>query len=201
MIVPAITLRGFSRQRHRSITDLPRLPALSEFCEFVLNLSVASRLSWNRHHYREAGDLMVQLHVERTIAASPERVFDWLADPTNLAASPLVLKAGWAKGSSEPGVGAVREVTGVGVWFREEITAYDAPRSYSYLIVRSFPASNHEGGTLTFTASGDGTHVDWVTSYTIPARAGGKVMEAVSSRLLRSSFLAILAGCAKALES
>jgi hypothetical protein len=27
---------------------------------------------------------MVQLHVERTIAASPERVFDWLADPTNL---------------------------------------------------------------------------------------------------------------------
>jgi hypothetical protein len=40
-----------------------------------------------------------------------------------------------------------------------------------------------------------------VTSYTIPARAGGKVMEAVSSRLLRSSFLAILAGCAKALES
>jgi hypothetical protein len=84
MIVPAITLRGFSRQRHRSITDLPRLPALSEFCEFGLNLSVASRLSWNRHHYREAGDLMVQLHVERTIAASPERVFDWLADPTNL---------------------------------------------------------------------------------------------------------------------
>jgi hypothetical protein len=144
---------------------------------------------------------MVQLRVERTIAASPERVFDWLADPTNLAASPLVLKAGWAKGSSEPGVGAVREVTGVGVWFREEITAYDAPRSYSYLIVRSFPASNHEGGTLTFTPSGDGTHVDWVTTYTIPVRAGGKVMEAVSSRLLRSSFLAILAGCAKALES
>ena len=34
-----------------------------------------------------------------------------------------------------------------------------------------------------------------------PARAGGKVTEAVSSRLLRSSFLAILAGCAKALES
>ena len=144
---------------------------------------------------------MVQLHVVRTIAASPEQVFDWLADPTNLAASPLVLKAGWAKGLSEPGVGAVREVTGVGVWFREEITAYDAPRSYSYLIVRSFPASNHEGGTLTFTPSGDGTHVDWVTTYTIPARAGGKVMEAVSLRLLRSSFLAILARCAKALES
>ena len=144
---------------------------------------------------------MVQVHVERTIAASPERVFDWLADPANLTASPLVLKAGWAKGSSGPGVGALREVAGVGVWFREEITAYDAPRSYSYLILRSFPPSDHEGGTLTFTPSGDGTHVDWVTTYTVPARAGGKVMEAVSSRLLRSSFLATLAGCAKALES
>jgi hypothetical protein len=46
---------------------------------------------------------MVQLHVERTIAASPERVFGWLADPAHLA-SPLVLKAGWAKDSSGPGV-------------------------------------------------------------------------------------------------
>ncbi|MDT5133621.1 MAG: hypothetical protein QOE41_2932, partial [Mycobacterium sp.] len=24
---------------------------------------------------------MVEFHVDRTIAASPERVFDWLADP------------------------------------------------------------------------------------------------------------------------
>ena len=144
---------------------------------------------------------MVQVHVERTIAASPERVFDWLADPANLTAAPLIIKAGWKKGSPGPGMGALREVTGVGVWFREEITAYDAPQSYSYLILRSFPPSDHEGGTLTFTPSGDGTHVDWVTTYTVPARAGGKVMEAVSSPLMRSSFRAILAGCAKALES
>ena len=72
---------------------------------------------------------MVQVHVERTIAASPERVFDWLTDPANLTAAPLFLKAGWANGSSGPGVGALREVTGVGMRFREKITAYDAPRS------------------------------------------------------------------------
>jgi uncharacterized protein YndB with AHSA1/START domain len=143
---------------------------------------------------------MVQLHVERTIAASPELVFDWLADPANLSAAPLTLKAGYAKDSPKPGAGAVREVTGVGAWFREEITTYDAPRSYSYRMVRSFPAFDHEGGTMTFTPSSDGTHVDWVSTYTHPARAGGKVMEALTSRLLRSSFLAILAGCAKALE-
>ncbi|HEX4558162.1 MAG TPA: SRPBCC family protein [Mycobacterium sp.] len=143
---------------------------------------------------------MVEIHLERTIAAPVDQVFDWLADPANLAAAPLALKAGYAKDSSGLGAGAVREVVGLGTWFREEITAYDRPHSYSYLIVRSFPPFNHEGGTLTFTASGGGTHVDWLSNYTHPARAGGKVMEAISYRLLRSSFLAILNGCAKALE-
>lgn len=144
---------------------------------------------------------MVALHLGRTIAAPPERVFDWLADPANLTTAPLSLRAGFAKGWSGPGVGAVREVTGLGAWFREEFTAYDPPRSYSYRIVRSLPTFDHEGGTLTFTPRGDSTHVDWVTTYSHPARAGGKVMEAVTSRLLRGSIRAILAGCAKALES
>jgi uncharacterized protein YndB with AHSA1/START domain len=144
---------------------------------------------------------MVEIHLERTIAAPVEQVFDWLADPANLAAAPLALKGVWAKGSSGPGVGAVRQVTAVGTWFREEITAYDRPHSYTYLIVRSVPAFNHEGGTLTFTPSGQGTRVDWLTNYTHPAYAGGKVMEKISRPMLRSSFLAILNACAKALES
>jgi Polyketide cyclase / dehydrase and lipid transport len=86
------------------------------------------------------------------------------------------------------------------MWFEEEITAYDPPRSYSYLILRSLPPFNHEGGTLRLTPAGDGTQVGWRTVYVHPLYAGGKVMEAVSFRLLRSSFSAVLAGCAKALE-
>jgi len=87
---------------------------------------------------------MGQIHVERTIAASPERVFDWLLDPVNLTVSPLFRKAGWAKDLSGPDVGAVRELTGIGFWAHEQITAYDAPRSYSYIVVGSFPPSQHE---------------------------------------------------------
>jgi uncharacterized protein YndB with AHSA1/START domain len=143
---------------------------------------------------------MVQLHVERTIAANPERVFDWLADPAALKTVPLVFKSMWVTDSG-PRAGAVREVTGAATWFREEITAYDPPRSYSYRIVRSFPVFDHEGGTLTFTPSGSGTHVDWDTTYRHPAWMGGKLLEAVTTRLLRSSFSGVLAGCAKALES
>jgi uncharacterized protein YndB with AHSA1/START domain len=143
---------------------------------------------------------MVELHVERTIAASPERTFDWLTDPANLTVAPMFLRAGWAKGFSGPSVGARREVTAVGAWLREEITAYDTPRSYSYRVVRSFPAAEHQGGTLTCTPSDGGTRVDWVTAYSVPARAGGKVTAAVTAPLFRWSFRAILAGCAKALE-
>ena len=186
---PDLAVREASLPRLTGSGCLPRLCFIAPPTNITRNLTTA-----------KDGDPVVQLHVERTIAASPERVFDWLTDPANLTAAPMALKAGWAKGSPGPGVGAVREMTAVGTRFREEITAYDPPRSYSYRIVRAFPAIDHEGGTLTFTPSGEGTHVDWVSTYTHPARAGSKAMEAVSSRLLRSSFVAILAGCAKALE-
>src|SRR3977135_2888944 len=144
---------------------------------------------------------MVEFQVDRTIAASPERVFDWLADPANLTAAPVILKVRWVKGSSAPGEGGLRERFVRGGGFLKYPTACDRPRAYSYRVVRSFPPFDHEGGTLTFTPSADGTHVDWLTSYTHPDYAGGKLMEAVSRRLLRWSFLAVLAGCAKALES
>jgi uncharacterized protein YndB with AHSA1/START domain len=141
---------------------------------------------------------MVRLHVQRTIAAPQERVFAWLSGPASLTAARLLLSAGYRADSPSPGVGAVREVTGIGVWLREEITAYDPPRSYSYRILRSFPAIVHEGGTMTFTSCYSGTHVDWVTTFSHPLRAGGAAMEAVTSRVFRRGFAEILDGCAVA---
>lgn len=143
---------------------------------------------------------MVQVEVRRTIAAPPERVFDWLTDPVNLTAAPLFLRAGWVNGISGPSVGARREVIVLGAWLREEITGWDAPRSYSYRVIRSVPPANHEGGTVTVTPSGDGSDVTWATGYTVPALGGGKLTEAVTLPIFRSSFNAILDGCAKALE-
>lgn len=123
---------------------------------------------------------MVRLQVERTIAAPPAAVFAWLADPANLIVAPMVVRTGWAANSTAPGVGAVRAVIATGMWFREEITAHDPPRSYSYRIVRAVPTFKNHSGTLTFTPSGNSTHVDWTISYTHPIHAGGKAMEEVS---------------------
>ena len=143
---------------------------------------------------------MVDIRVQRTIAAPQDQVFDWLADPASLTAAPAILRVRWAKGSPPLGLGAVREATCVGMWLREEYTAYDPPQSYSYRIVRAVPAVDHDGGTLTFTPVDDGTHVDWVTAFTHPAWVGGKVLGAVTGAAIRSSFISILAACAKALE-
>lgn len=103
---------------------------------------------------------MGRIHVERDIVASPERVFGWLLDPANLSVSPLFRNAGWINGAQGPSVGAVRQVNGIGFWAREQITACNAPTSCSYIVVGSFPPSQHDGGTLTCTSAGDGTHVD-----------------------------------------
>jgi uncharacterized protein YndB with AHSA1/START domain len=144
---------------------------------------------------------MVQIHEQRTIAASPERVFAWLLDPANLTISPWFRAAAWVKDSSGPGVGATRELKGFGFWVHEQITAYDPPCGCSYRVVAGFPPA-HQSGTLTCTPSGDGTYIDWVSDYTIPARGGGKVVEVLTGPLIRSfAFRAILTGCAKALES
>ncbi|WP_308213137.1 SRPBCC family protein [Mycolicibacterium chitae] len=138
--------------------------------------------------------------MERMIGASPERVFSWLADPANLVAAPLILRARWASDSQEPGVGAIREAAAVGIWLREEITAYDPPRSYSYRIIRSIPVLNHEGGSLRFTPADGGTRVSWDTTYTHPLMSGGKVLEAVTSRVFPWNFRAVLDSCARELE-
>ena len=62
-----------------------------------------------------------------------------MSTPANLTSAPLILRARYAKGKQGPGAGVVRDVIAAGMLLREEYTAYDAPRSYSYLIIRAVP--------------------------------------------------------------
>ncbi|NKY31695.1 SRPBCC family protein [Nocardia speluncae] len=108
--------------------------------------------------------------VERTIAAPIGEVFDWFADSRNYARSPAVLRNRWGRlGDESPyGVGAVRIHLWVIGWFRERITAYNAPHGFDYFVERSFPPAHHEGGSMTFTEVPGGTRVIWSTTSELP---------------------------------
>ena len=146
---------------------------------------------------------MVSIHVERTIAGPPDEVFGWMTNSHNYTAAPLCLREKRTRdGRGAPyGVGAIREVLGLGAWFQERITGYDPPHSFEYLIVKSVPKVRHDGGVVRIQRVGDGSHVSWDTSYTVPWWSGGKVSEKVLTPRLRFSFVGILKACDETVTS
>ncbi|MGG2459250.1 SRPBCC family protein [Streptomyces sp. RGM 3693] len=124
---------------------------------------------------------METVTVRRVIAAPIADVFDWCATSTNYTRSPFVLKARLARpGAGAPyGVGAVRLHTWLIGWFRERITAYNAPYDFDYVVDRSFPPARHELGRMTFTEVAEGTLVVWTTICQIPAPFGADAVTRV----------------------
>ena len=144
---------------------------------------------------------MVEIRVERTIAATPERVFEWLADSSNYTASPLCL---WEKlgqpGEEAPyGTGAVRYILGAGAWFREVVTSYDPPREFTYTMTGSVPRFEHRGGSVRIAPHVVGSRVVWTTAYAVPWWSGGAIFERISGAMLRVSFESILKAADKTL--
>ncbi|HET7734639.1 MAG TPA: SRPBCC family protein [Nocardioidaceae bacterium] len=140
---------------------------------------------------------MLRVTVERFIAAPPEDVFRWLNDSSNYTRSTLTLREKRTKDGAEApyGTGAVREVTGVGAWFREVITAYDEGRSFEYRIVKSIPGIDHEGGRILVEPTSGGSHVTWTSAGSHPRAWGGSALGKVTEPLLRLAFRQILDAC------
>ncbi|KAA0022821.1 SRPBCC family protein [Antrihabitans cavernicola] len=135
---------------------------------------------------------MTTITVERTIEAPVADVFDWVATARNYPRSWVVLRERLATPGTEApyGVGAVRILLWVIGWFRERITAYDAPRSFDYLVERSFPPSRHEGGRIEFTEVPGGTHVVWTTTGIVALPIGG----AFVMRVIAKPFIVFVFG-------
>lgn len=116
--------------------------------------------------------------VTATSSASPQRVFDVLADASTWKqwAGPLVLQSWWEReGSPAPGgVGAIRRLGLRGASSREEIVAYDPPTHLAYTwltrVVRDYRAD------VRLEPDGAGTRIVWSGSF-IPTMLGpGPVM-------------------------
>lgn len=147
---------------------------------------------------------METITVQRRIAATPEEVFNWCADSTNYEHTAWVLRDTLTRpGRGAPyGVGAVRVHTWLIGRFHERITAYDAPRSFDYVVDKSFPPSRHDGGSMAFApAEAGATVVTWTTRVQVAVPvAAGTVTRLLVKPVLTLVFRRILAACARDLE-
>jgi uncharacterized protein YndB with AHSA1/START domain len=101
--------------------------------------------------------------VEAHSAATPEMVFDVLADGSRWQewAGPAVPRSSWADGSPAGGLGSVRRL-GLGLLSsREEIVEYDRPHRLAY-VLRSGQALHHYRATVDLhEAPEGGTRIVW----------------------------------------
>jgi len=105
--------------------------------------------------------------VRRTIAASIERVFDWITDAANYRQVPGVFRAEVTRAGADGGVGTVREVTTAALKLTEEIVGYDRPVRMDYLIRSSIPPLRHESGSMRLRTTEDGTEVTWISTFEV----------------------------------
>lgn len=132
-----------------------------------------------RYHYLET------VRVE----APAEEVFALLADGAGWQrwARPLVPGSRWEReGTPAPGgVGAIRRLGTGPVASREEIVAYDPPRSLSYTVLSGFPAADYLA-TVRLEEVGGGTRVEWEGRFDPVWPGTGRLVLAFTRRYIRA---------------
>ena len=137
---------------------------------------------------------MKAVHVSRTIPAPADAVFDVLADHANYDRfRPIHDSELIREGDPAPnGVGALRRIKVRPLTFDEEVTVYERPTRLDYLIVKLNVPFQHHGGSITLTPDGDGTHVDWQSSFTVPTPVLGGIEELAWKPVLARGFRRVL---------
>lgn len=137
---------------------------------------------------------MKTITVKHVIPRPIEQAFDCMTDHANYKLFPGITDSKLeVEGKPEKnGLGAVRWVKASGLWFREKITAYDRPRTFTYLITESALPMEHEGGTLTFKPVAGGTEVTWVSRARVKLPIVGGLLTNVLVGKLEAGFAATL---------
>jgi uncharacterized protein YndB with AHSA1/START domain len=110
---------------------------------------------------------MVSVVLKAYIQAPIERVWEAISDHegyTRFKGIDLakVVKEGVKE---RTGVGAVREVHGMGIKFVEDIVTYEPPRLLEYRVVRCNRPIDHEIGRVELISRGEGTEIHWVSRF------------------------------------
>ncbi len=119
----------------------------------------------------------VSLELTRRSTASPEQVFDVLADGANWSrwAGPMVLWSGWEREGDPPpgGVGAIRKLGLPRLGSREQIVTYERPHRMQYTVLAGLPARDYLS-TITFEPAPDGgTLIRWSSEFNPLLRGTG----------------------------
>lgn len=106
------------------------------------------------------------IHNDINIEASPEQVWDVLADLDGLAQFDPVVDKSSIVGDKESGLGAQRRCeVSAGRWFNEEITVWEPHDRLQFAIIECNLPTHSLTHTYTLTRSGTGTNVAQVMSY------------------------------------
>jgi hypothetical protein len=137
---------------------------------------------------------MPTVTVRRTIAAPIEDVFEWLSTATNYPKSRAILRSTLATPGDDGGFGngAVREVTALVGWFREEISAHQRPYAFDYLILQSVPPLTHRSGQMRFREVPAGTEVTWTSVFDVPLPVAGGAVGRMLGPLAHAAFGSVL---------
>lgn len=133
---------------------------------------------------------MHTIHVQRQTKADALRLFALLADPATYRQFPGVRSAELLQpGTTERhGVGALRRII-VGTFrFDEKITHHEPGTRLDYLIVDSSPRIDHQGGTIQFTPTAQGTAVEWTSTFRVPVPVLGHLTARFGARRMRKAF-------------
>jgi uncharacterized protein YndB with AHSA1/START domain len=142
---------------------------------------------------------MHRIHVKVTINAKPAKVFALLSDHERFLRGPGIDCRLVTEGRGDRnGVGAVREVTAAGSVFTEEVTKFDPPRYYEYVVrtttgpLARLAPLKHDRGWIELSHAGEETRVDWQTCFGSPLPVVGWMVERLAGVGLRRVFAQLL---------
>ena len=139
---------------------------------------------------------MPTIHVERTISAPIDAVFEAISDHERYAEFPGIKFAEITRegGSERNGLGALRRIRTFGVTFVEEIVRFERPARMDYVIREVNVPMVHESGTMELEETDAGTKVVWISTYHVTTPVVGGLLGAITARVTTIGFGRLLAG-------
>lgn len=133
---------------------------------------------------------MQTVTVTRTIKAPIDKVFELLSDHANYKSFGGLKDSRLTReGKTEKnGVGALRLIDAGPLWFEEEITVFERPTRMDYVIRRSRPPIDHQGGSVRLKETAAGTEVVWTSTLRFKIPLIGNLLTKLAAPQLGKSF-------------